>query len=208
MDHHAAVGATGDIRRIRRQVLRRPAQHQRLHPALPQRRRQLAPPGLHARVRLRGLHRAAGVAGAGRSARASRTVTCRSARRSRTSLTRPGPWWVYLEAFGECLPRRENKVSLNHDKRDKWGMPTLDIDMSYGPNELAMRKDMERSAVEMLEAAGLQTVKGFRHDAAPRRGDPRDGDRAHGEEPARLGRQRVQPVPRFAATSSSPTAPA
>jgi choline dehydrogenase-like flavoprotein len=72
------------------------------------------------------------------------------------SLTKPGPWWVWMEAYGECLPRHENRVSLNYDKKDKWGMPTLDIDMTYGPNEMTMRKDMEASAVEILKAADLQ----------------------------------------------------
>jgi glucoside 3-dehydrogenase (cytochrome c) catalytic subunit len=98
----------------------------------------------------------------------------------KASLTRPGPWWLYLEAFGECLPRRENKVSLDHAKRDKWGMPTLDIDMRYGPNELAMRVDMEHSAVEMLEAAGLQSVKGFRNE-------PHPGEVIHEMGTARMG---------------------
>ena len=99
----------------------------------------------------------------------------------KATLTRPGPWWLYLEAFGECLTRRQNKVTLNHDKRDKWGMPTLDIDMSYGPNELAMRTDMERSAVEMLEAAGLQAVKGFCNE-------PHPGEVIHEMGTARMGR--------------------
>jgi choline dehydrogenase-like flavoprotein len=98
----------------------------------------------------------------------------------KSALTRPGPWWVYLEAFGECLPRRENKVTLNHDKRDKWGLPTLNIDMAYGPNELAMREDMERSAVEMLEAAGLQSVKGYRNT-------PHPGEVIHEMGTARMG---------------------
>jgi choline dehydrogenase-like flavoprotein len=98
----------------------------------------------------------------------------------KATLTRPGPWWLYLEAFGECLPRRQNKVTLNHDKPDKWGMPTLDIDMSYGPNELTMRKDMESSAVEMLTAAGLQSVKGFSNE-------PHPGEVIHEMGTARMG---------------------
>lgn len=105
----------------------------------------------------------------------------------KTSLTRPGPWWVYMEALGECLPRRENRVSLNHDKRDKWGMPTLDVDMSYGPNELAMRADMEESAVAMLKSAGLQEIKGFRQT-------PRPGEVIHEMGTARMGRHPKQSV--------------
>jgi choline dehydrogenase-like flavoprotein len=105
----------------------------------------------------------------------------------KASLTRPGPWWVYLEAFGECLPNGQNRVSLNHAKRDKWEMPTLDIDMRFGPNELAMRTDMEASAIAMLKAAGLQQIKGFHNP-------PRPGEVIHEMGTARMGRDPKQSV--------------
>jgi choline dehydrogenase-like flavoprotein len=76
----------------------------------------------------------------------------------KASLTKPGRWWMFLIGYGEGLPERTNTVKLNHDKKDRWGMPTLDIDMQYGPNELAMRKDMEASAVEILERVGMKDV--------------------------------------------------
>ncbi len=97
------------------------------------------------------------------------------------TLTTPGPWWIYMEAFGECLPRPENRVSLNHDKKDTWGMPTLDIDMAFGSNELAMRDDMEASAVEMLRTAGFQSVSGFKNE-------PHPGEVIHEMGTARMGR--------------------
>ena len=97
------------------------------------------------------------------------------------TLTTPGPWWIYMEAFGECLPRPENRVSLNHDKKDTWGMPTLDIDMAFGSNELAMRDDMEASAVEMLRTAGFQSVSGFKNQ-------PHPGEVIHEMGTARMGR--------------------
>jgi choline dehydrogenase-like flavoprotein len=103
------------------------------------------------------------------------------------SLTKPGPWTIYMEAFGECLPRHENTVSLNYDKPDKWGMPTLDIDMAYGPNEAAMRKDMQSSAVEMLKAAGFDNVEGFDHV-------PHPGEVIHEMGTARMGADPKQSV--------------
>jgi choline dehydrogenase-like flavoprotein len=103
------------------------------------------------------------------------------------SLTKPGAWTIYMEAFGECLPRHENRVSLNHDKPDKWGMPTLDIDMTYGPNEAAMRKDMQASAVEMLTATGFQGVDGFDRGAHP-------GEVIHEMGTARMGADPKQSV--------------
>jgi choline dehydrogenase-like flavoprotein len=102
-------------------------------------------------------------------------------------LTKPGPWWVWMEAYGECLPRHENHVSLNYDKRDKWGMPTLDIDMTYGPNEMTMRMDMEASAVEILKAADLQGVSGFANQ-------PHPGEVIHEMGTARMGKDPKQSV--------------
>ena len=80
-------------------------------------------------------------------------------------LTHPRAWVAFFEAYGETLPEFNNKVSLNLEKKDKWGLPTLDIDMAYGDNEMKMRKDMQETAVEMLNAADVQFVDGF--DSAP-----------------------------------------
>ncbi|PSL24867.1 GMC oxidoreductase [Chitinophaga ginsengisoli] len=74
------------------------------------------------------------------------------------SLSEPGTWTFGVGAWGEHLPYYENKVTLNKEKKDKYGLPTLDIDCSFKENELAMRKDMAESAKEMMEAAGLKNV--------------------------------------------------
>ena len=34
---------------------------------------------------------------------------------------RPGPWWLYTESYGECLPRQENHVSLNRREAGQVG---------------------------------------------------------------------------------------
>jgi len=78
-------------------------------------------------------------------------------------------------------------VSLNHAKPDKWGMPTLDIDMTYGPNEMVMRKDMEASAVEILQAADLEGVHGFANQ-------PHPGEVIHEMGTARMGTDPTQSV--------------
>lgn len=77
------------------------------------------------------------------------------------SKTVPGQWSISIGSWGEHLPYYENKVSLNHEKTDKWGLPTLDIDCEFKENEMAMRKDMQESAIEMLEAAGAKNVRGY-----------------------------------------------
>jgi choline dehydrogenase-like flavoprotein len=70
-----------------------------------------------------------------------------------------GGWLMSMTGFGEALPRHENFATLS-DRTDEFGIPILRIDCSWGPNELAMRKDMQQSAVEMLEAAGCKNVVG------------------------------------------------
>jgi choline dehydrogenase-like flavoprotein len=73
----------------------------------------------------------------------------------------PGPWRFGIGAWGECLPYHANRLYLNDAVRDKWGQPTVTFDAGWKENELAMRKDMKASAIEMLEAAGLKDVTGF-----------------------------------------------
>ncbi len=77
------------------------------------------------------------------------------------SLIRPGYWEMGIMGFGECLPYYENKVTLNHDIKDKYGLPTLTIDAEFKENEMKMRKDMIYFAAEMLEAAGLRDIETY-----------------------------------------------
>ena len=79
----------------------------------------------------------------------------------KNSLTEPGGWSIGITGFGECLPYHENKVSINHDKKDIYGLPTLSIDAEWKANEKAMRIDMRESAAEMLEAAGFKHVNTY-----------------------------------------------
>jgi choline dehydrogenase-like flavoprotein len=81
-------------------------------------------------------------------------------------LSEPGQWTMGITAFGETLPYHENKVTLDKNKKDKWGLPVLAIDAEIKDNEKKMRKDMMNDAAEMLEAAGLKNVKTFDNDYA------------------------------------------
>lgn len=77
------------------------------------------------------------------------------------TLRDPGPWGVGMTAFGEILPRHENRVELAEDQTDDWGIPLLRITASIGENERKMREDMANSAAEMLEAAGAENVSPY-----------------------------------------------
>ncbi|MFO1451715.1 MAG: GMC family oxidoreductase [Opitutaceae bacterium] len=85
----------------------------------------------------------------------------------KADLIAPGPWRFGMGAWGECLPYHSNRLYLNQKVRDKWGQPTVTFDCEWKENELAMRKDMKASAVEMLEAAGLKNVTPFDDVSAP-----------------------------------------
>ena len=62
------------------------------------------------------------------------------------------PYSLSIEAQGECLPRFENFVELDPEKRDAWGIPVLRIRASYGENERAMAKAMRQDIGNILDA--------------------------------------------------------
>jgi choline dehydrogenase-like flavoprotein len=70
-------------------------------------------------------------------------------------------WGMGIMAFGEMLPYHENKISLNKNVKDKWGLPVLDMDVEIKDNEKKMRLDMMNDAAEMLEAAGVKNVNTY-----------------------------------------------
>lgn len=74
------------------------------------------------------------------------------------TLTEPGAWTMGLTGFGELLPYHDNKISLDKNKKDKWGLPVLNMDAELKDNEKRMRKDMAAEGVAMLEAAGAKKV--------------------------------------------------
>ena len=64
-----------------------------------------------------------------------------------------------MYAFGECLPYQDNRITLNHDKKDAYGRPMITIECSFKENEHAMHKDIADTGKEMLEAAGYKDVQ-------------------------------------------------
>jgi choline dehydrogenase-like flavoprotein len=79
----------------------------------------------------------------------------------KNALIEPGPWAVGFVGFGETLPTHDNKVVLDKNARDKWGLPTLAMDCAIRENELRMRSDMQTDAAEMLEACGVRNIRAF-----------------------------------------------
>ena len=72
-----------------------------------------------------------------------------------------------LVAFGECLPNPENRVEIDPDVVDKWGVPVPRIHMRFGENEELMRADVKKTVVETLEAAGAKNISTFDRESKP-----------------------------------------
>ncbi|HEV9036690.1 MAG TPA: GMC family oxidoreductase, partial [Puia sp.] len=97
------------------------------------------------------------------------------------TLCEPGQWQIGMTGFGELLPYHENKVSLDKNKKDKWGLPVLSMDAELKENEKKMRKDMASEAADMLTAAGVKNVRTWDSGHAV-------GDGIHEMGTARMGR--------------------
>ena len=77
----------------------------------------------------------------------------------KSSVRKYYPALISLGGFGEVLPRKENRVSLDAEVKDAWGIPVLRFDYMFGDNEKKMAKDMGDSIEEMLRAAGAENIK-------------------------------------------------
>ncbi len=95
----------------------------------------------------------------------------------------PGGWKMHLGGFGECLPNHDNKLTLDYEKLDEWGLPTVTFDAEWKENELEMRKDMVEQAKEMLENAGFTDIKTFDKRHAPGIGIHEMGTARMGRDP-------------------------
>ena len=78
-----------------------------------------------------------------------------------------GPWRFGMGGWGECLPRPDNCVALHPTLKDKWGIPALHIQCTWGPNELAILKDIQVTAAEILEVAGAKNIETFNDELPP-----------------------------------------
>ncbi|MCO6498019.1 MAG: GMC family oxidoreductase [Chitinophagaceae bacterium] len=99
------------------------------------------------------------------------------------ALSEPGQWTIGFIGFGEVLPYHDNKITLDKNKKDAWGLPVLAFDVEWKENEKKMREDMKNDAKEMLEAAGVKNVKTFDRDSFPGRAIHEMGSARMGHDP-------------------------
>jgi choline dehydrogenase-like flavoprotein len=74
------------------------------------------------------------------------------------AILKPGDWNIGMNGFGEILPYHENKMVLDFDDNDNWGLPKVIFEAQIRENELKMRKDMMQQAIDMLQAAGAKEI--------------------------------------------------
>ncbi|SEK62054.1 Choline dehydrogenase [Parapedobacter koreensis] len=79
-------------------------------------------------------------------------------------LTKPGPWTVWMAGWGECLPYYDNEVQLSTTRKDKWGLPLVEVNFSFKENEYRMMDDIKETCAGMLEEAGFQQVNAFNYE--------------------------------------------
>ena len=75
------------------------------------------------------------------------------------AISEPGVWNIGAGGFGEILPYHENKITLDKNKKDKWGLPVLAMDAEIKENERRMRKDIVAELKSMFESAGVKDIK-------------------------------------------------
>jgi choline dehydrogenase-like flavoprotein len=61
-----------------------------------------------------------------------------------------------MMAFGEMLPRPDNRITIDPKRRDAWGIPAPHISLSLSDNERAILREQVRAVREMTEYCGFR----------------------------------------------------
>ena len=70
-----------------------------------------------------------------------------------------GLWNVNSHMMGETIPKESNQVTLDTEKKDKWGIPQLNIDVDYDDNDERMIQDFFEQFSEMYTKAGFKNIR-------------------------------------------------
>lgn len=98
----------------------------------------------------------------------------------KAQLQTPGKWTISLGGRGEVLPNYDNKITLDPQNLDEWGLPLVKVHFEYSSNELAMMEHMTKSSEEILTKAGFTNVGSYRTSPPP-------GSAVHEMGTARMG---------------------
>jgi choline dehydrogenase-like flavoprotein len=67
--------------------------------------------------------------------------------------------FISMGGFGEVLSRYDSSVDLDPQLKDRWGIPVLRFNYTFGDNEKKMCADMFETAKEIFETSGIEIVE-------------------------------------------------
>lgn len=67
----------------------------------------------------------------------------------------------------EMTPRAENRVTLDPDRKDAWGLPALRIACRYSEDELALARDQSQALADVAKALGVRLLRLDKSPAPP-----------------------------------------
>ena len=94
-----------------------------------------------------------------------------------------GPWTIRFTAFAECLPYKDNTLSLNPNKLDRFGVPLAVFNVTFRDNEMKMMRDAALQGEAMMKAAGLVDVGSDNEEHVPGDAIHEMGGACMGEDP-------------------------
>jgi choline dehydrogenase-like flavoprotein len=68
------------------------------------------------------------------------------------------PRAMVVATHGTSLPLESNRVDLDPELKDAWGLPAMRVTYKDHPDDLAMARFLQDRAVEIMQAAGAQQV--------------------------------------------------
>ena len=96
-------------------------------------------------------------------------------------IKRRHPAWFEIHPYGEVLPYAHNRVTVDPNRKDRYGVPLPSIDYRIGENERKMAEHMNDTVEEIVKAAGGELI-GYK------RGDlDRNGSAIHEHGTCRMG---------------------
>lgn len=76
-------------------------------------------------------------------------------------------WRVHSHMMAETIPKESNRVWLDADKTDKWGVPLLHISIDYSEDDWQRRRDYYEQMTLMYEVAGFTNIRTFDDNRRP-----------------------------------------
>ena len=76
---------------------------------------------------------------------------------------------MIITNFITQLPLETNRVDLDPDVKDAWGLPAMRITMTSHPDDFKCMEFFKQKSVEILQAAGATTVWADPVNDSPRR---------------------------------------